>query len=299
MPAILPSIKIDSDPALAKYFMPHQINWIQAEDAIHAQHKQVFALAEKSVRIGWTHADSFKNVRKRLRFKDRNYLFVTKDYQSALEYMRQAHKFVQFFDFTKAIVAHGEDDMKINRLDEHGRLTGFTEEIKIGYIKFDNGSSIRAFSAHPQAMAVYGGDVGLDEFAKHPHAKLLWETAQGRVTWAYDIAVWSAHDGQDTLFYQFAQEARACNHPLSSAGLPACDPNSSAGLLACPPNPQSAIRNAQSPWNLYYRVTMPDAIELGLLDVINRVRGTQLNPKQFLADCRARARLEEVYEQTY
>src|SRR5438552_1069746 len=265
MPAILPSIKIDSDPALAKYFMPHQINWIQAEDAIHAQHKQVFALAEKSVRIGWTHADSFKNVRKRLRFKDRDYLFVTKDYQSALEYMRQAHKFVQFFDFTKAIVAHGEDDMKINRLDENGRLTGFTEEIKIGYIKFDNGSCIRAFSAHPQAMAVYGGDVGLDEFAKHPHAKLLWETAQGRVTWAYDMAVWSAHDGQDTLFYQFAEEAK----------------------------------EGKGPWNLYYRVTMPDAVELGLLNVINRVRGTQLIAKQFLADCRTRARLEEVYEQTY
>ena len=109
MPAILPSIKIDSDAALAKYFMPHQINWIQAEDAIHAQHKQAFALAEKSVRIGWTHADSFKNVRKRLRFKERDYLFATKDYQSALEYVRQAKKFAEFFNFTKAIVAHGED----------------------------------------------------------------------------------------------------------------------------------------------------------------------------------------------
>ena len=55
----------------------------------------------------------------------------------------------------------------------------FTDEVKIGYIKFDNGSSIRAFSAHPQAMAVYGGDVGLDEFAKHPNAKLLWDVAVG------------------------------------------------------------------------------------------------------------------------
>jgi len=265
MAAILPSINIDSDAALAKYFLPHQIHWIQAEDAIHAQRRQVFALAEKSVRIGWTHADSFKNVRKRLRHRERDYLYATRDYQSALEYMRQAHKFVELFNFAQAIVSQGEEYMKVNRLDADDRPTGFTDEIKVGYIKFDNGSCIRAFSAHPQAMAVYGGDVGLDEFAKHPNARLLWETAQGRATWAYDMAVWSAHDGQDTLFYQFTQEAQAC----------------------------------KGPWNLYYRVTMPDAVELGLLDVINRVRGTQLTPKRFLADCRARARSEEIYRQTY
>ena len=262
---ILPAVMIDSDAALATYFMKHQIHWIQAEDAIHSQGKQVFALAEKSVRIGWTYADSFKNVRKRLRFKDRDYLFATKDYHSALEYVRLARKFAESFNFTKAIVAHGEDYLKVSRLDQDGKPTGFMDEIKMGYIKFDNGSCIRAFSSHPQAMAVYGGDVGLDEFAKHPNARVLWETAQGRMTWAYDMAVWSAHDGEDTLFYQFAQEAQG----------------------------------GKGPWNLYYRVTMIDAIEMGLVDVINRVRGTSLTAGQFLADCKSRSRLEEVYQQTY
>jgi phage FluMu gp28-like protein len=135
----------------------------------------------------------------------------------------------------------------------------------MGTVKFDNGSRIIAFSAHPQAMAVYGGDVGLDEFAKHPNAKLLWQTAQGRITWGYDIAVWSSHDGEDTEFNQFAQQARA----------------------------------GQGPWNLYYHVTMPDAIELGLVDVINRVQGTAFTPDQFLSDCRERAGSEEVYQQSY
>src|SRR5207249_6106030 len=54
-----------------------------------------------------------------------------------------------------------------------------------------------------------------------------------------------------------------------------------------------------SPWNLYFRVTMPDAIELGLLDVINRVKGTQFTPEQFLADCRTRAGSEEIFQQSY
>jgi len=54
-----------------------------------------------------------------------------------------------------------------------------------------------------------------------------------------------------------------------------------------------------SPWNLYFRVTMPDALELGFLDIINRAKGTNLQPGQFLADCRARAGLPEIFEQSY
>ena len=198
------SNELESDERLAKLFLPHQLAWIEAEKPIHEQGKQVMALAEKSVRIGWTYADAFKNVRKRLWFKNRDYLFATKDYPSALEYVRQCYAFAEIFDLTHAIKRYGEESIKVNRLDENGRPSRFTEELKMGVIKFDNGSRIIAFSANPQAMAVYGGDVGLDEFAKHPNARLLWETAQGRVTWAYDLAIWSSHDGEDTLFNEFA-----------------------------------------------------------------------------------------------
>src|SRR6266446_7436 len=265
MSAILPFIKIDSASLLANYFTHYQICWIQAEDPFHEAKKQAFALAEKSVRIGWTYCDSFKNVRKRLHFPNRDYLFATKDYQSALEYMLLVYDFARLLNFPRAIVAHGEDYLKVNLLDPEGRPTGFTEEIKISYIKFDNKSRILAFSAHPQAMAVYGGDVGLDEFAKHPNAQLLWQTAQGRVTWGHDMAVWSSHQGEDTLFNQFVQQARA----------------------------------RKPPWNLYYRVTITNAIELGLLDVINRTGGTELNADQFVADCQARSGTEEIFQQTY
>ncbi|HWH69469.1 MAG TPA: terminase family protein, partial [Candidatus Sulfotelmatobacter sp.] len=184
-------LRLDSDCRLAKYFMPHQIAWIQAEKPIQEQGKQVLALAEKSVRIGWTYADAFKNVRKRIWFKNRDYLFATKDYASALEYIRQCYRFAEIFNLTSSITRHGEEAIQVNRLDAEGRPSSLTEEVKVGVIKFDNGSRIIAFSSNPQAMAVYGGDVGLDEFAKHPNARLLWETAQGRVTWGGDLAVWS------------------------------------------------------------------------------------------------------------
>src|SRR5947209_19437407 len=87
-------------------------------------------------------------------------------------------------------------------------------------------------------MAVYGGDVGLDEFAKHPNAKLLWETAQGRIALGHDLAIWSAHDGEDTLFNEFAQEARAaCSSGLLLPIAP--------GFWRLSPNPTDCSSPAQ------------------------------------------------------
>src|SRR4051812_44505802 len=317
---------IDSDARLAKHFMKHQINWILAERAIHERHQKAIVLAEKSIRIGWTYADAFKNVRKRILFKGRDYLFATKDYPSALEYVRQCYRFAEIFDLTSSITRHGEESISVNRLDEHGRPSAFTEDVKVGVIKFDNGSRIIAFSANPQAMAVYGGDVGLDEFAKHPNARLLWETAQGRITWGGDLAVWSSHDGEDTLFNEFAQEARAAcdaghlvlvspghwqskgslslksklknlfsSHSTGVGGITPCapptddasiqiqnsefengsNPCSSLSVRGSSPsgssidNRNSKFENPSSPWNLYFRVSMPDAIRLGLVERIN------------------------------
>lgn len=255
MAAILPSLDIDSDALLLRYFMGHQATWILDTSRM--------LLAEKSVRIGWTYADSFKNVRKRLHHKKRDYLFCTKDQRSAIEYMETCMKFAEIFDFARSIVNHGEDSMAVESVDEAGKK--FTEEVKFGFIKFDNGSRIIAFSANPYAMAVFEGDVGLDEYAKHKQAEKLWETAQGRITWGYDAAMWSAHDGTDTLFYQFSREAAA----------------------------------GKGGW-VHYRVTMEDAVyQFGLVEKINETRGTNYTREQFIEDCKKRARLPEIYEQAY
>jgi phage FluMu gp28-like protein len=254
MAAIIPSFKIDADGKLSKYFLPHQVAWILDESPMR--------LAEKSVRIGWTYADAFKNVRARIQHKNRDYLFATKDQASATEYAQTALKFADIFNFTRYIVSKGEDSVKVSSKRDNGE--SFTEEVKFNYIKFDSGSRIIAFSSNPYAMAVFGGDVGLDEFAKHPQAEKLWETAQGRVTWGFNLGVWSAHDGTDTLFYQFAQEAKA----------------------------------GKGGWS-YYRVTMEDAVELGLVEKINQIQGTHYTREGFIQDCKNRARLPEIYEQAY
>src|SRR5438874_7387618 len=102
MPAILPSFNLENENSLSRYFMPHQLAWILAEDDFHRRRKQVFALAEKSVRIGWTYADACKNIRKRLHFANRDYLFATKDYPSALEYMRVVRELLELFNVAQA-----------------------------------------------------------------------------------------------------------------------------------------------------------------------------------------------------
>jgi len=46
-------------------------------------------------------------------------------------------------------------------------------------------------------------------------------------------------------------------------------------------------------------LTITDAIEPGFLDTINRTRSSALTPGQFLADCRARSGLEQIFQQSY
>jgi phage FluMu gp28-like protein len=221
--------------------------------------------------------------------------------------MRQCKKFADVFNVARCVISHGEEYLKVPRLDDHGRPSAFTDEIKLGVIKFDNGSRILAFSAHPQAMAVYGGDVGLDEFAKHHNAPLLWETAQGRIAWGGDLAVWSAHDGEDTLFNEFALEARSSLGSYSSLSSHASRtthhvPSPLPITHHVPPpieNRNSKFENPSFPWNLYFRVTLLDAIDLGLLSVINRTQNKNFTSEQFITDCRARARQEEIFQQAY
>jgi phage FluMu gp28-like protein len=255
MAAIIPALHVEiGEKKLSSYFLPWQTAWIHDDSRLR--------LAEKSVRIGWTFGDAFKNVRKRLLHKNRDYLFCSKDQASAAEYMRVCEQHAEIFNFTKSILTRGEETETLQGTLPNGDK--FTQEVRFCYMKFDNGSRIMAFSSNPYAMAVFGGDVGIDEYAKHPQAELLYETAQGRIRMGYDMGIWSAHNGTDTMFYQFAQEARA----------------------------------GKGGW-AHYKVTMEDAVEGGLVEAINRWRGTTFTREQYIADCKNDARLPEIYEQAY
>ncbi|MBI5689261.1 MAG: hypothetical protein HZC55_04130 [Verrucomicrobia bacterium] len=255
MAAILTST-IDSAGAVSRYFLPYQLSWIEDESRLTAW--------EKSFRIGATWADGFKNVRKRLVHKGRDYLFATKDWPSALEYMSACKQFCDVFKVAKSIVSHGEETVSVPIFDQDRKDTGFTQDIKIGTIKFDNGSRIIAFTSNPNAMLVYGGDVGLDEFPRHQRAQELYDIAQARVTWGYDLSMWGSHKGNDTLFYQICLDAR----------------------------------KGKGGWSHHF-TTIEDAVRQGLVEKINETRGTAFTREGFIEDCRRRARTEETYQEAY
>ncbi|NBR90298.1 MAG: hypothetical protein EBS68_10350 [Rhodobacteraceae bacterium] len=254
MAAILPAVNIESEKAQASFFLPYQLRWIKDR-----ARKRIW---EKSVRIGATFADAFSACSDRILFAKRNYLFQTKDLRSAIEYMETCMQFAEVFNFTRSIVSHGMDEMTVEGVDEAGKK--FTQDVKFGVIKFDNGSRILAFSSNPLAMAVYEGDVGLDEYAKAVNAEKLWETAQGRIRMGYRIAAWSAHNGTDTLFYQFVREAAA----------------------------------GKGEWS-HHKTTIVDAVNDGLVERINSWRGTTFTRGSYIAAAKSDAILPEIYEQTY
>lgn len=256
MSVVINPSQIESDRAASRYFLQPQLDWIEDQSRL--------TIWEKSFRIGATYADAFKNVRKRLVHEKRDYLFATRDQPSALEYMETCRQFCEVFNLTKNIVSHGVDIEAIPVHDASGKPTGFTEDVKIGKIVFDNGSRIIAFSSNPNAMLVYGGDVGLDEFPRHGRAEELYQVAQARVTWGYDLSMWGSHFGNDTLFYRIALDARA----------------------------------GKGGWSHHF-TTIEDAVRAGLVEKINETRGTTFTREGFLQDCRNRARDEATYQEAY
>lgn len=255
MSVVINPPQIDSDREASRYFLPYQLAWIEDESRLKVW--------EKSFRIGATWADGFANVRKRLRFAKRDYLFATRDHPSALEYMATCKQFCDAYNLTRYIVSSGVDDVKVPVFLDN-KDTGFTEEIKIGRITFDNGSRILAFSSNPNAMLVYGGDVGLDEFPRHQRADELYQVAQARVTWGFDLSMWGSHFGNDTLFYRIALDARA----------------------------------GKGGWSHHF-TTIEDAVRMGLVEKINETRGTTFTREGFIEDCKKRARDEATYQEAY
>jgi phage FluMu gp28-like protein len=255
MAAVLSSPKIDRAER-SGYFLPYQKDWILCHERK--------ALCEKAVRVGWTFADAFKQVRKRLQTPKRDYLFVTKDQPTAFEYVDTAYRHLQIFNLTSSVLTHGTEEWSVPVFGEDGKDTGFQEKVTVGLIKLDNGSRIMAFSSNPNAVRAYGGDVGWDEAAFHPNARKMWAALQGRVRWGFDLGVWSSHHGDDTFFNQLCEVAR--------------DPGNG--------------------W-AYFKCDIYRAIAEGLVEKINEVSGTEMTRAEFLESCRADAILPEIFAQEY
>lgn len=121
-------------------------------------------------------------------------------------------------------------------------------DVKAFYIQFQNGAKILSFSSNPASLRGFGGDVGVDEIAFHRDLKGMLAAAGGRAMWGDKLRIWSSHNGVDSEWNKKLEEERA---------------------------------NPNTQWSIH-RTTLPDAIEDGLVEKINAVKGTNMTREGFV-----------------
>lgn len=201
MAAILSSVSVDGEAAVAARFTPYQI------EAIYHEHRK--ELAEKSVRIGYTYAKAFRAGRSSLLTPRLTTLFASKDQETAFEFIRNCDEHLEHFRHARSVVLRETTDYSVPVYSDDGRDTGMVENITVARIVFDNHSRILAFSSNPNALRAYGGNVMWDEAAFHPKGRAMWSAIQGRIRWGYTVDVWSSLSMEDTMFDALAAEAKA------------------------------------------------------------------------------------------
>lgn len=209
-------------------------------------------LAKKAVRVGYTFAKAFKAVRSSLLKRKEDTLFVTKDQVTAFEFISNCRDHIEHFAEKRSVISDTAEDVMVPVFDEEGKDSGITEKITVSKITFDNRSRILAFSSNPNAIRAYGGNVMWDEAAFHPKGKAMWAAIQGRARWGYNIDVWSSLSMDDTMFDVLATQAK----------------------------------KPDSDWS-FKHVDIYEAVEAGLVELINQQRGLSMTREEFLADCKS------------
>ena len=133
-----------------------------------------------------------------------------------------------------------------------------------------NGFRITAMSSNPRRFRSKGGDVCLDEYAFHDDPAKMWAAAYPTITWGDSIRVLSTHNGEGSAFHKQIQ-----------GGTPFVEGVTLADRFSV------------------HRVTILDAIEQGLVERINEVKGTSMSREDFLASCRAGCRTEDDWLQEF
>jgi phage FluMu gp28-like protein len=184
-------------PTLAQialqYFTPYQVAWIRDESPMK--------LVEKSRRIGWTYATSFRRVYKAMTVPGLTCWVSTRDLSTAKEFVRDCAKWCNLAN----VVASG-------LAGDRTEVISAEKDITAQVIEFANGSRIYVLTSNPDALAGKGGDVVLDEFALHKDAERLWQVALPTASvWGFQLEVISTHRGKNTVFNGFCKDAKGPN----------------------------------------------------------------------------------------
>jgi len=219
---------------------------------------------EKSRRIGATYTEANDAVMTRKAGKRRsNYWFSSADESAAYEFA----DYCRFWDRLTSSVADyfteqvEDPDTKRSATAYCLRFPSSTGEVRI-----------TAMSSNPRRFRSKGGDVCLDEFGYHDDPRAMWDAASPTATLGDSIRVLSTHNGEVSQFNQFCQ--MGARHLAGTA------------------------KRGDMPWNVH-KVTIVDAVEQGLVEHIVHAKRPDVTRDQFIAECRARCRNEDQWNQEY
>lgn len=233
------------------YFLPYQEAWINDDSPLK--------IAEKSRRVGFTYASSYRMFQKCLRRgKGFTQWVSSRDQLTAQELIRD---YIRMWCKLGNVVAAGLDANNAEIIDAEKGITAFV-------CTFKNGARIVSLSSTPEAFAGKGGDVFLDEADLLRDSGSLIDMAYPCIMWGGQLEIVSAYrvDGsKDTPFAKMVADAKK-------------------------DNPQNAS---------LHRVTIHDAIDQGLVEKINAKTGRTLSREAFLKQTRAGARTKAAWESQF
>lgn len=210
------------------YFLPYQQRWIDETAQV--------AIAEKSRRIGFTYAESYRSAERRIKLGT-DHLFASRTKETSAEFIGYCKMWARVFQ----VVAEDLGEQVIDR----------ESDLKAHVLRFANGARILALSSHPDAFRGFGGDVTLDELAFHKDQRGVLKAARASaIIWGHTVRIISTHNGEGSFYNQLILEVRA----------------------------------GKRRWALH-RVTLQEAVDEGLVEVIKASRATDPEERQrLLAD---------------
>lgn len=233
------------------FFLPYQQRWILDEAPMK--------LAEKSRRVGYTFATSYRSTQKCLR-RPRGFTqwVSSRDMLTAKEFVTD---YVSKWARAANVVATGlgGDDARV--IDPERGITAFV-------VQFETGNRIVSLSSTPEAFAGKGGDVLLDEVDLHKDSGSLIDMALPCTVWGGQLEAVSAYkvDGSpSSTFARLCQDARGAN-PMG--------------------------------WS-FHRTTIEDAVRDGFAAKLSEVTGQPISGEEFLARERGKCRTEAAWLSQY
>lgn len=259
------------------YLLPYQKAWINDPSPVK--------IAEKSRQIGWTWAEAYDAVSKRMRRtqpRDLNYWYSATDESAGAEFIEYGAWFAQ--KLFGQVADKFTEDVEAPELRK-----GF---VTAHCIRCPNGTRITAMSSNPRRFRGKKGDVRVDECAFHDDAEGMHDAASPATQWGGTYATWSTHNGEGSLFNQFIKTARKIYAALGY------DPNRPP-VVPFEQLEATALRLGIGPVFSYHRVTIHDAIDWGLVEKINEATGQKLSREQFLTRIRVKVRSVDAMNQEY